>query len=135
MIQQALGRDWGLRVRSSCRLAGMSRSHLNQPRLIEEDALRAEIQRLAYKHLRFGYRRIHALLKGLGWQINVKRVRRIWREEGLQVKKKRRRKRKGSGVTVLVPEQAKAPNPCLDAGFCAGPSPQRPQHSVADRAG
>lgn len=97
-------------VRSSCRLVGLSRSHLSQPRLIEEEALKAEIRRLAHKYPRFGYRRIHHLLKGLGWRINVKRVRRIWREEGLQVKKKRRRRRKGSGVTVLTPEQAKAPN-------------------------
>jgi putative transposase len=110
MIQPALVRDWCLRVRSSCRLAGISRSHLNQPRLIEEDALRVEIKQLAYKYPRFGYRRIHALLAALGWQVNVKRVRRIWREEGLQVKKKRRRRRNGSGVTFLVPEQAKAPN-------------------------
>jgi len=88
----------------------MSRSHLNRPRLISEDALKAEIRRLACKHPRFGYRRIHALLKRLGWQINVKRVRRIWREEGLQVRKKRRRRRKGSGVTALVPEKAHAPN-------------------------
>jgi putative transposase len=87
----------------------MSRSHLNQPRLIEQAGLK-EIRRLAFKHPRFGYRRIHALLKGLGWQINVKRVRRIWREEGLQVRKKRRRRRQGSGVTVLVPEKANAPN-------------------------
>ncbi len=72
----------------------MSRSHLNQPRLIAEDSLKAEIRRLVYKHPRLDYRRIHALLKGLGWQLNVKRVRRIWREEGLQVKKKRRRRRK-----------------------------------------
>jgi len=100
-VQQTLVSDWGLSIRSGCRLSGMSRSHLNQPRLIEEDALRAEIRRLAYKHSRFGYRRIHALLEGLKWKVNVKRVRRIWREEGLQVKKKRRRRRKGSGVTVL----------------------------------
>lgn len=49
-------------------MAGMSRSHLNQPWLIVEDTLRAKIRRLAYKHPRFGYRRIQALLKGLGWQ-------------------------------------------------------------------
>jgi len=110
MIQQALVKDWGLSIRSSCRLSGISRSHLKHSRLIEEDALRAEIKRLAYKHPRFGYRRIHSLLSPLGWQVNVKRVRRIWREEGLQVKKKRRRRRKGSGVNFLVPEQAKAPN-------------------------
>jgi putative transposase len=97
-----------LSIRSSCRLAGISRNHLNQPRLIEEDLLRAEIRRLAYKHPRFGYRRIHALLKGLGWKVNVKRVRRIWREEGLQVKKKTRRKRKKGSRPV--PEKATAPN-------------------------
>lgn len=108
ITQQVLVRDWGLSIRSSCHLAGLSRSHLNQPRLIADDALKAEIWRLTYKHPRFGYRRIHALLKGLGWQINFKRVRRIWREEGLQVRKKLRRlrrRRKGTGVTALVPER------------------------------
>jgi putative transposase len=83
---------------------------LNQPRLIEEEALKAEIRRLAHQHPRFGYRRIHVLLLRLGWQVNLKRVRRIWGEEGLQVKKKRRRRRKGTGVTVLIPERAQAPN-------------------------
>jgi transposase InsO family protein len=87
-VQQTLVCDWGLSIRSSCRLVGISRNHLNQPRLITEDALKVEIRRLAYKHPRFGYRRIHALLKGLGWAVNVKRVRRIWCQEGLQVKKK-----------------------------------------------
>lgn len=135
MIQQALVRDWGLSIRSSCKLAGISRSHLKRPSLIEADALLAEIQRLATKHPRFGYRRIHALLKGLGWQVNVKRIRRIWREEVLQVKKKRRRRRKGSGVTVFVPEQAKVPNQCMNIGFRSGPAQQRPEHSVTDCAG
>lgn len=81
---------------------------MNRPRLIEEEALKAEIRRLAHKHPRFGYRRIHVLLERLGWQVNVKRVRRIWSEEGLQVKKKRRRRRK-RGLSVLIPEQAKSP--------------------------
>ncbi|MCE3235780.1 MAG: hypothetical protein K0Q50_1960 [Vampirovibrio sp.] len=45
IIQQALVRDLGLSIRSSCRLAGMSRSHLNQPRLILEDTLRADIRK------------------------------------------------------------------------------------------
>jgi hypothetical protein len=47
-IQQALVRNWGLSIRSSCHLVGISRSHLNQARRIDEDALRAEIKRLAY---------------------------------------------------------------------------------------
>ena len=41
--------------------------------------------------------------------MNVKRVRRLWREEGLQVKKARKRKRV-SGVVTLIPEKAQSPN-------------------------
>lgn len=87
----------------------ISRSHLNQRRLLDESELRSEIKRLAYQHPRFGYRRIHALLSKV-WTVNVKRVRRIWREEGLQVRKKHRRKRKGPGSTRPLPQQANAPN-------------------------
>jgi putative transposase len=47
--------------------------------------LRGEIVRLAREYGRYGYRRITALLWWEGWQINHKRVERIWREEGLKV--------------------------------------------------
>ena len=50
--------------------------------------LRADIIRLASKYGRYGYRRITALLQMEGWQVNCKRVERIWREEGLRVPKK-----------------------------------------------
>ena len=50
--------------------------------------MRAEIIRLAGQYGRYGYRRITALLQRKGWQINHKRVERIWREEGLKVPKK-----------------------------------------------
>ena len=54
----------------------------------DEEALRFEIIRLASQYGRYGYRRITALLKREGWQINHKRVERIWRQEGLKVPKK-----------------------------------------------
>ena len=50
--------------------------------------LRADIIRLASKYGRYGYRRITALLRAAGWQVNHKRVERIWRQEGLKVPKK-----------------------------------------------
>jgi transposase InsO family protein len=50
--------------------------------------LRAEIIQLALKYGRYGYRRITALLQQNGWQVNHKRVERIWREEGLKVPQK-----------------------------------------------
>jgi len=54
----------------------------------DEQALRADIIRLATKYGRYGYRRILALLCSCGWHVNHKRMERIWRQEGLKVPKK-----------------------------------------------
>ena len=54
----------------------------------DEKALRAEIVTLAVRYGRYGYRRITALLRRDGWQVNHKRVERIWRQEGLKVPQK-----------------------------------------------
>ena len=47
--------------------------------------MRADITALAIRFGRYGYRRITALLRQIGWQVNHKRVERIWRREGLKV--------------------------------------------------
>jgi len=70
------------------------------------DQLRERIQQLAAERRRFGYRRIHALLRREGVRVNVKRVHRLYREDGLQVR--RRRKRRGVAVErrpLLVPHR------------------------------
>ena len=56
----------------------------------EESRLVADIVSLASKYGRYGYRRITAMLNNSdkGWQVNHKRVERIWRQEGLKVPKK-----------------------------------------------
>jgi putative transposase len=54
----------------------------------EESRLVARIIELATKYGRYGYRRITALLNEESWQVNHKRVERIWRREGLKVPKK-----------------------------------------------
>ncbi|CAA9298003.1 MAG: Integrase [uncultured Chloroflexia bacterium] len=51
----------------------------------DEVVLSAAIIELATKYGRYGYRRITALLKQVGWRVNSKRVERIWRQEGLKV--------------------------------------------------
>ena len=51
----------------------------------DEATLTAAIVTLASKYGRYGYRRITALLRSEGWNVNVKRVWRIWRREGLKV--------------------------------------------------
>ena len=58
----------------------------------EESRLVADITALATRYGRYGYRRITALLNERDWQVNHKRVERIWRQEGLKVPKKQPKK-------------------------------------------
>ena len=53
-----------------------------------------EIKRLARRHPRYGYRRIHAMLVRRGWTVNLKRVRRLWNELGLRRPVRLRKARK-----------------------------------------
>ena len=50
-----------------------------------EHLLTEEVVELAGRFGRYGYRRITALLRQRGWDVNHKRVERIWRQEGLRV--------------------------------------------------
>jgi len=64
-----------------------------------ERALCEQMRELALRHPRFGYRRVHALLRHDGWQINRKRIARLWRQEGLKVpQKQHKRRRLGGGA-------------------------------------
>ncbi len=56
----------------------------------------------------YGYQRLHVLLRREGWPVNRKRVYRLYREEGLALKRKRPRRRKSAVVRVERPE-AKGP--------------------------
>jgi len=69
---------------------GQSRSTQRHDPVLTDDEilLRTEVIRLARIYGRYGYRRITALLRHEGWQVNHKRVERIWRQEGLKVPQK-----------------------------------------------
>ena len=51
----------------------------------EETLLIERMTALALQYGRYGYRRITALLRAEGWNINHKRIERLWRQEGLKV--------------------------------------------------
>lgn len=91
-IQQRLG----VSERRVCSVLAVSRSvqrHMpSGPR--DEARLRADIIRLAGQYGRYGYRRIAALLRVEGWQVNHKRVERIWRQEGLKVPAKQPKRKR-----------------------------------------
>jgi putative transposase len=78
--------------RRACRLVGVGRSTLRyQGRTRDEAALRKRLCELAAERRRFGYRRLQVLLRREGVVVNHKRVLRLYRDEGLTM---RRRKRK-----------------------------------------
>lgn len=81
--------------RRACRLVGLSRTVLSyEPRAREgNEQLGARIIELAAERRRFGYRRIHALLRRQGAYANHKRVYRLYREAGLAVRRRRKRAR------------------------------------------
>ncbi|WP_273860316.1 IS3 family transposase [Photobacterium sp. GSS17] len=80
--------------RKACLLVGINRASMRyQPQSKESDVeLSARIQELALERKRFGYRRIHHLLRREGREVNHKRVYRLYRESGLTVRKRKRRK-------------------------------------------
>jgi transposase InsO family protein len=63
------------------------------------------MRQLAEDHPRYGYRRVHALLVYDGWEVNVKRVERLWRAEGLRVPPRRT---KASGQRALGSDEFSA---------------------------
>ena len=66
----------------------------------EQAALRMRIKDIAAARVRYGYMRIHVLLRREGWQINHKRTYRIYCEEGLHLRAKRPRKRVAASPRV-----------------------------------
>jgi putative transposase len=82
-------------ARRACRLVRLSRSRWQyRPVRPERDApLRARLRELASQHPRFGYKRLHLLLRREGQRVNAKRVYRLYREERLLVRARRGRKR------------------------------------------
>lgn len=80
--------------RRACRVLGQHRStqrRLPQGRA-DEARLVADMIELARQYGRYGYRRIAALLRQAGWQVNDKRIERLWKREGLKVPAKQPKK-------------------------------------------
>jgi putative transposase len=71
----------------------------------DQTPLRQRIREIAAVRVRYGYRRVHTLLRREGWQINVKRVYRRYRLEGLSLRLKARKKRISSPRAIPPPPQ------------------------------
>jgi hypothetical protein len=93
--------------RRSCRIAGLSRSaRQHQPAPRNDEAVVGRLKELASENRRYGYLRLHALLRRDGLVANRKRTCRLYTEQGLQVRTKKRRKLpRRDRIASQVPER------------------------------
>ena len=90
--------------RRACSLVGLSRSVAQYRRRRRGDEkLRGRLKELARKYPRYGYLLLHGLLSNEGLVVNRKRTYRLYREEGLQVRRQRRKKLSRPRTTLPAP--------------------------------
>ena len=94
----------GLSERRACCIVSADRKMVRyQSRRPQDTELRGQLRELANARRRFGYRRLFVLLRRLGEPSGLNRVYRLYREEGLTVRKRRARRRAvGTRAPILV---------------------------------
>ena len=103
--------DWAIAEKSysqrkACRLVGIAPKVYRYTPFIKDQAIRSRLRELSSQRRRFGYRRLHLLLQREGADMNIKKLYRIYKEEGLSVRKRNGRKRAlGSRAPMSLPTQ------------------------------
>ena len=100
----------GLSERRACQIAGADRKMVRyQSQRAPDTALRGRLRDLANERRRFGYRRLFVLLRREGEASGINRIYRLYREEGLTVRKRKaRRKAIGTRAPILIEARANA---------------------------
>ena len=90
-----LRRKFSVSERRACKGVGFSRTSVRYHRRVKNDeaAIRKRLHELARQRPRFGYRQMTRLLRLEGFRVSFKRVHRIWKAEGLKVRRKPKKKR------------------------------------------
>lgn len=97
--------------RCACRAMGFCRAtqrYVSQA--TPQDELRLRLKELAQTRVRYGYRRLHVLLRREGWTVNAKRIYRLYKQEGLVIrpktpKRKRSCRYRGERAEISAPNQ------------------------------
>ena len=111
--------EHGVSERRACQVIGIWRSSKRRPSgRIEEARLVRRVHELTDRYPRFGYRKIHAVLRGEGFAIGRDRLRLIRKREGLQVARKQRKRRRAGKSTTDV-DRALYPNHVWSYDFVA----------------
>lgn len=100
---------FGVSERRACRVVGQHRSTQRRCPRPEPEAdvkLRRRLRRFAREHPRLGWRKAHPVVRREGWAVNHKKLRRLWREEGLvrPAPAKRKVRRPGTGGQLFRAE-------------------------------
>ncbi len=86
--------DWGVSIRRACGAICFDTSTYHyKSRRTGQAAVERRIKEIAETRVRYGYRRVHVLLRREGWIINMKKTRRIYNELGLQLRNKHPKRR------------------------------------------
>ena len=96
----------GVSQRRACDVLQVDRSTVRYRSVRIDDAeLRDAIKRVSRERRRFGYRRLHVMIAREGYMVNHKKLRRIYREERLQVRRRGGRKRAlGTRKPMVLPD-------------------------------
>jgi putative transposase len=85
----------GYSERRACALTRLNRSTLRKPSIRDpRTELRLRMREIVQTRIRYGYRRVHVLLRREGWVVGKNLIYRLYREEGLALRAKRPRRRK-----------------------------------------
>ena len=105
-------KTWQLSERRACAILDVNGKMLHYDSVKTDDpVLRRRIKEIAASRIRYGYNRITVLLRRDGWRVNVKRVRRIYREENLMIRTRSPKRRRAAmvreeRVTPTAPNQS-----------------------------
>lgn len=86
--------DWQVSIRRACEVIRFDpRTYRYKSRRPGQAALEQRIREICQTRVRFGYRRVHVLLRREGWEINAKKTYRIYKELGMQLRNKTPKRR------------------------------------------
>ena len=105
MLAQRLIDQYRVSKQRACQFIKLHRSAMYYIKCKRDDeAIRKRITEIAQTRIRYGFQRIHTLLRREGWKDNLKRVYRIYKEEGLNLRIKRPRRNKSAAHRLDRPE-------------------------------
>ena len=86
--------EWDVSIRRACRVLEVDTStYHDKSRRHDQAGIKARIREICATRVRYGYRRVHVVLRREGWRVNAKKIYRIYHELGLQLRSKTPRRR------------------------------------------